>query len=91
VFIRYVFLVYDSTPEFEKVKTKDLPSNRKKFSLKKFAKKVKFEAPIAGTFFWVSTNPEEVGTTSAAVSESTEGVQEEEREQVFAPNQVVID
>lgn len=84
---RYVFLVYDSTPEFEHLKKKDLPSSRKHFDLEKFTKKAKFDAPIAGTFIYVSTNPDEVGTTTGFAPLATHEVFEE---YLLAEEQVII-
>jgi hypothetical protein len=58
-----VFLLYDSTPEFESLKSDNGKlSHRKHFDLARFMRKVKFEAPIAGTFFWVTQNPAEIPT-----------------------------
>jgi len=62
-----VFLLYDSTPEFEGLKSDNGKlSHRKHFDLARFMRKVRFESPIAGTFFWVSQNPAEIPTMTTA-------------------------
>jgi hypothetical protein len=77
--LRYVFLLYNSTPEFENLKKNDLPSSHKHFDLKKFSRKAKFGAPIAGTFIYVSTNPDEIGTTAGFAPQATHKAAEEEQ------------
>ena len=69
-----MFLLFDSTPEFEGLKSDNgKMAHRKHFDLARFMRKVKFESPIAGTFFWVSQNPAEIPTmtTEAPLPTST--------------------
>lgn len=76
-----MFLLYDSTPEFESLKSDNGKlSHRKHFDLARFVRRVKFEAPIAGTFFWVSQNPAETPsmTTEAPLPTTTGGDPSEE-------------
>jgi hypothetical protein len=86
--LRYVFLVYDSTHAFENLKKKELPSSRRHFDLKKFAKKAKFDSPIAGTFIYVSTNPDEVGTSTGFTPQETQKAVEEQH--FLVEEQVIV-
>jgi hypothetical protein len=63
-----VWLVYESTDRFSNQTLVNSNTSRLQFNLQSFASSVGFGAPLGGTFFFVSTNPSQVGTSTGILS-----------------------
>jgi hypothetical protein len=66
-----VWFVYESTDGFANQSLVNPNTPRTHFNLTSFASSVGFAAPLGGTFFYLSTNPSQVGTTTGILSAST--------------------
>lgn len=63
-----MWLVYESTDRFANQTLVNPNINRLGFNLQSFANGVGFAAPLGGTFFFVSTNPSQVGTSTGLLT-----------------------
>lgn len=64
----YAWLLYESTDAFDSQTLVNASTTRLGFDLQSFASNVGFGSPLGGTFFFLSTNPAQVGTSTGILS-----------------------
>ena len=64
----YAWLLYESTDAFASQTLVNSNTTRLGFNIQSFASSVGFGNPLGGTFFFVSTNPAQVGTSTGILS-----------------------
>jgi hypothetical protein len=64
----YAWLIYESTDAFASQTLVNPNTTRLGFDLRSFETSVGFGTPLGGTFFFVSTNPSQVGTSTGILT-----------------------